>query len=293
MPTEEAEREARATGDISRGRLAPLSGALLGAGVALAISVETTPARIAAFARETYTWVGDPIVALRAVLAVIVACTLPLLVGALAGALLAGLLQTRGYFGRGALAALPERGVPNPVLALFGWAALALLLFDLVRVAVGLAAPASPDALARAGLAVARDLVRAFFVGTVALAIVDHLVRARARRARLDDAEPVRARRRAQSAEDALPSVEALLHGVDTILFDGDVAVTFGSREGARWAYARARGLSARALLEAARRRRLVVRAVRSAAPLEALLLGAPVSPTQATELELPRRGSA
>jgi hypothetical protein len=127
-------------------------------------------------------------------------------------------------------------------------------------------------------------LVRTFAVALCALALVDHLLRRRARESRLaEEARPTRPL--APVAEE--PRVDTLLAGIERVLFAGDLAVTFGQRDGAWWPFARAQGLAARALLDAARRRGLTVRAAPSTAPLEMLTLAAPLDDTQRASLQL------
>jgi hypothetical protein len=282
----QAEREARARGDVNQGRLAVAAGALLGAGLMLELGAAQAGARIAALAAVTLTPTGDAGAALRGAFSLSTALAAPVLVGTLAGALIAGLLQTRAYLGWPRDPHLPEHAEPSPSVTFFGWCALTLLLLDLLRGAMGLAMVADAVPLGLAAASLARELGRAFLVGVVALAAIDHLLRRRRRSARLEAAERPAGGVAFRGGPDE-PPVESLLVGVERVLFDVDVAVTFGRRDGAWWAFSRARGLAARALLDAARRGRVSVRGVPALATLESVTLGAPLDAAQIAELVL------
>jgi hypothetical protein len=273
MPTPEAERAARARGDVVRARLGPMAGALVAAGLVIELGAERVGRALQVLARSAWSSPGAPGDGLAAALSLLSSALWPTLLAALLGALGVGLLQTRGFVGRPGLDEPPERATPNPALALIGWVALVALALDLLRASFGLVAGAEPSTLGAAAVGLARTLGRALFIAVAALAFVDHLLRTRARRERLDGGVPNR--RRASPPSDE-PSTEALLDGVERVLFDQGVAVTLGRRDGVLWAFARARGLSALALVDGARRRGLPVRAA-PAARLDPLMLGEPV----------------
>jgi hypothetical protein len=284
VPSPEVERDARARGDVPRGRLAPMAGALVGAAIAIELGAGRAAAQVATLAADALALRGEPGALLSAVVPRVGALVLPLMVGTFAGALLLGLLQTRAFVGRPNLAEPPERAAPPTPLALLGWLALALLLLGLLRPAGGLMVPADALPLARAAATVARGIGRAFLVGAAALAAIDHLLRTRARAARLEAV--LRRPGPAPAAETESPMIETLLAGVERVAFDTDVAVTLGRRAGTWRAFARSHGLNARALVDAARRRRLPVHAA-PGTTLEALALGAPLEPAELAALRL------
>lgn len=250
-----------------------MAGALIAAGLAIELGAERVGRALQGLATSAWSSPGAPSEGLAAALSLVSSALWPMLLAALLGALGVGLSQTRGFVGRAGLDEPPERAAPNPALALMGWVALVALTLDLLRPSMGLVAGAEPIHLGRAAVGLARTLSRAVFVAVAALAFIDHLLRARARRERLDEGVPSRPSAPPPSDE---PSTESLLEGVERVLFDQGVAVTFGRREGVLWAFARARGLSARALVDGARRRGLAVRAA-PAARLDPLMLGEPV----------------
>jgi hypothetical protein len=284
VPTPEVERGARARGDVPRSRLVPLAGALVGAAIAIELSAGRAVAQLVTIAADAFALRADPGALFVAVVPRVSALVLPLLLGTFLGALLLGLAQTRGFFGRPTLAEPPESAAPSTPLGLVGWLALALLLVGLLRPAAGLMVPAHALPLARAAATVARVLSRSFLVGVAALAAIDHLLRVRARAARLEAV--VRRPVPAATEETESPMIETLLAGVERVVFDMDVAVTLGRRAGAWRAFARTHGLNARALVDAARRRRLPVQAA-PGATLEALALGAPLESAQLVTLRL------
>ena len=236
MPDERAEREARAGGDVVRGALATTAGGLLGAAIALELGARTGAARVAAYAIDTIAGGRTP--------------------------------------GAARLAEPPERRAPPAPLALAGWAALVLLALDAVAAVAGLGASSSPAAIGVGAAVLARGVARVLLGGIAALAAVDHLLRTRARAARLEVAPRPRA---VAARRDDEPAVEELLAGADAVVFDETRAIAVGPRGGVQVILGRAQGLAARALVDAARRRGLSVRPAGVPGLLGELSLGAPL----------------
>jgi hypothetical protein len=271
--TPEAERAARQRGDVTRSRLAPAAGALLGGAVAVELGRDRI-ATLGGLVASLWSFRADLAPALRLTFTVVVHLVWPILVGVVVGALVIGMMQTGGWIGW-PRKPLPERASPNILLAIVGWLGLVLLLGDLLRGATTLLESTGPLEVGTAAASSARWLMRAFCIASCALALADHLLRRHARGVRL--VESARSARTMPLPVDEEPSVDRLLTGVERVLFAGDVAVTFARRDGAWWSFARAQGLHARALIDAARRRGLAVRTVAVSTALETLTLGAPL----------------
>jgi len=274
---DEREREARARGDVVHGALAPLTGALAGGTLALETSWATVTRELPALLREGLGGAASAAALLSVAFGLVVRAGLPVLGGAFGGALVFGLLQTRGYFGAGR-AEEGEAARPILPLALVGWMALAVLGLDALRALFLLHAGARPESIARAAATIGSQLARGSLALLGLLALIDHLLRARARRQRLGLDEPSLARRNTYAAPVADERMDALAQGASLVLFDEERAVALGRRGEALVTVARARGLAAIALREAARRRGLPLRAAAALELFDALVLGEALS---------------
>jgi hypothetical protein len=268
---EREEQAARARGDVNRGALATVCGACVGGALALAWVARARLPAIDAFARDALTMKGAPPEMLRALFSRVADVAWPVALAAGLGASAVGLAQTRGFVARPGLAEPPERRTPNPILALLGWIALGVLALDGVSGAFGLAVFARPGMVAVGAAVLAARLARMILLGVAVLALLDHLLRAQARSARLAPA----ADPRAPLPREAEPGIDELLTGAVRVLYDGDRAVVLGQVSGTPVALVRVTGLTAHALLDAARRRGLPVRA---GTGLSELALGQPAA---------------
>jgi hypothetical protein len=273
---EREEQAARARGDINRGALATVCGASIGGALALAWVARARLPALDAFARDALSMKGAPPEMLRALFSRVAEIAWPVAVAAGVGALAVGLAQTRGFVARLGLGEPPERRTPNPILALLGWIALGVLALDGLSGAFGLAVDARPGMIAVGAAVLAERLARMILLGVAVLALLDHLLRAQARSARLvPEPSP-----RAQIPREAEPGVDELLTGAVRVLYDGDRALVIGQVSGTPVALVRVTGLTAHALLDAARRRGLPVRA---GTGLGELALGQPVAVERAS----------
>ena len=271
---------------MPRSTLAPAAGAL--AGGLIAVSIGDAGTRLVGLYRDALAATASPSQLLRQAGAVLTSFLLPVLAAALAGALLAGLLQTRGYIGAPASQRrLPERASPGRVLAFLAWLSLAVLLLAELRKLPLLASGAEASAVASAAEALAGRMMRSAIIVVALATIVDHLLRVRARAARRGEARSMAVRRSAASVDPE--RFDALLAGVALVLVDEDVAIAIGQRAAETVVVLRARGLSARALIETARRRGVRIRPGH-AGVLAARALGAPLSVAELAALGLPAR---
>jgi hypothetical protein len=253
MADERAEDDARARGDVTRGALATLAGACVGGAIGLRVIAPAKIAAVAAFAHDAFAASGTPETALRRLFGIVASAALPVALFAAAGALAVGMAQTRGFLARPGVADPPDAPSPPVALALLGWLALAALAFDGVRAIFGLASVAPATAIAGGAAELVVQLARVLLLGVAMLALIDHLLRARRRQARLG-AGPIE-RARLPVVEGPVP--EELLAGAERVLYDGERVVIVSGR---RVALARVSGLVAQAVLELARRRGLPVR---------------------------------
>jgi flagellar biosynthesis protein FlhB len=102
-PTERKRSEARARGQVAASPIASAAGALAGGVLAIVATGRDAGDAIAGFARRAFAAGVDPEKALRELGAIALALVGPIAAAAFAGALVAGLIQTRGLFTLGAL----------------------------------------------------------------------------------------------------------------------------------------------------------------------------------------------
>lgn len=275
---DERERAARAAGDLPRGALAPLTGALLGGALMLDASIDRVVRDLPALAQGSLGGTVAPGALLDASLALVARAALPVAAGAFGGALLLGLVQTRGWLGAPKPETVGDPLPPRAWLGLLGWSSLALVAVvvasALVQLHPGAQAPAIVGAAAILGARALRALIGLLAI----LALVDHVLRVRARRLRLGLDEPIASRRNTYAAPVVEERMEALVQGARLVLFDEERVVALGLRADGLVPLARARGMAGVALREAARRRGLPVRATASLETFDALTLGEPLS---------------
>ena len=272
------DRAARNEGDVVRSSLAPLTGALLGGWMALSLQRGSLVQALVELARASWT-VGST---LDAGVHVVVARALPIALAAFSGALAVGLLQTRGTL-RGLGAVRYEARRPALLVALAGWAALAVAILDGLRTLLGLHA-ADAQRLAAASLAVVTHSLSVALAVLVIGTVADHLLKTHARRQRLGVDEPAGRRVPNAFADDS--RAHELVREASIVLFDEDRVVAIALRAGEPLLWARGRGLAGVALRDAARLHGKKLRAA-SLERLDDLALGSAIPVALRAELGL------
>lgn len=272
------DRAARNEGDVVRSSLAPMAGALVSGWLALSLQRGALVRALVELARISFS-VGST---LDAALHVVVTRALPIALAAFSGALVVGLLQTRGtLLGFGAVRYEARR--PALLVALAGWAALVVTILDGLRTVLALHAADAPRLAAAATTVVTHSLSVALAVVVVGAA-ADHLLKSHARTQRLG-VDPPAARRAPAVAVDE-SRAHALVKEATLVLFDDDRVVAIALRAGEPLLWARGRGLEALALRDAARLQSKKLRAA-SVSSLDDVPLGGVIPVELRAELGL------
>ena len=262
------DRAARREGDVVRSALAPMVGAVLGGVLVLQLQRGSIAQDLTGLARASFTGTAT----LASALHVVAVRAVPLLLAAFGGALVVGLLQTRGtWLGFRAIGYEARR--PALVVALAGWGALFATLVDTLRMLLGLHV-AEPAQLALAATRVVTHALSVALGVIVVGAVADHLLKVRARGKRLGVATPPG--RRGAPPVDEEGRADALVQAATVVLFDESGAIAIALRAGEPVLWARGRGLAALALREAARVHGKKVR-MATVALVDTLAVGAPV----------------
>ena len=277
-PSPRRVREARARGEVAYAPLLSTAAALGAAALAVALTARPAAARLSALARAAWGGGLDATTALGRLVPALAALALPVVLAALAGALGAGLAQTRGLFAWGALAG--RRRDDDEGLGATTWAAalgVALVLLAAGRALV--AAVARADGLAvvaaQAAEAIAGAAPRAIVVVALAglgdwawrrsrLWTALSMTRAEAERERREDEGDPRLRaeqRRRQRALARDPLVDEVARAQLVVTAEGVAVALRLVAGGARVAAAAGDRLRAQRLCDVARRLGVPVRA--------------------------------
>ncbi len=244
------------------GALVPLAGSAVGAALALGSVSATVAEPLRLLWANGYDATQDATQLIGAGASLVGRSGGLVLLGAVTGGLVAGLLQTRGYLGRPTPEATRIRSTPSAWLALLGWAGLLAAAFYVCRNLLGLH-PAEPSALAEASGHLLVRFTAIGLCGLAVLALVDHALKARARSVRLGfDGAPPRPRTLVEAEAVPTPRWQAVFDDARWVVFDTQRALVIGIRDGQPFITARFEGALVEAVCNAARARGLPPRRV-------------------------------
>ena len=257
MARAERDKAARSDGDVVHGALVPLVGSAAGAALAIRSVSTTVGEPLRGLWADGYDSTREATQLIASGAALVARTGGLVLLGALAGGLVAGLLQTRGYFGRPTREAARIRATPSVWLALLGWAGLFVAGLFVCRTVLGLH-PAEPTALADASAQLFGRFAAIALGGLATLALVDHALKVRARSVRLGlDEAPPRARPIIEVPTLPTPRWDEVFADARWVVFDAQRAVVIGTRDGQPFITARFDGALVDAVCNAARARGL------------------------------------